>query len=116
MSNISNRPLSTDELDLIESLLSLSISGDNQGIAKVGNTSFNNITFQGGSGGGTFASITGDPYDNIALATTLDTKQVTLVSSTNIKTINGSDILGSGDLTVTGGITHPQVLARTLGA
>jgi hypothetical protein len=31
--------------------------------------------------------------------------QPTLVSSTNIKTINGNSILGSGDLTISGGIT-----------
>lgn len=33
----------------------------------------------------------------------LDSKQATLVSATNIKTINGSSILGSGDLAVSGG-------------
>lgn len=32
----------------------------------------------------------------------LDTKQATLVSGTNIKTINGSSVLGSGDLVVSG--------------
>ena len=32
-------------------------------------------------------------------------KQATLVSGTNIKTINGTSILGSGDITVGGGIT-----------
>jgi hypothetical protein len=31
--------------------------------------------------------------------------QATLVSGTNIKTINGNSILGSGDLTISGGIT-----------
>lgn len=31
--------------------------------------------------------------------------QVALVSATNIKTVNGSSILGSGDLTVSGGAT-----------
>lgn len=36
------------------------------------------------------------------LQTSLDAKQATLVSGTNIKTINGSSVLGSGDLTVTG--------------
>jgi hypothetical protein len=36
-----------------------------------------------------------------ATQTALDTKQATLVSSTNIKTINGSSVLGSGDLIVT---------------
>ena len=38
---------------------------------------------------------------NIAgLQASLNSKQATLVSGTNIKTINGSSILGSGDLTV----------------
>jgi hypothetical protein len=36
------------------------------------------------------------------LITDLAAKQATLVSGTNIKTINGSSVLGSGDLTVTG--------------
>jgi len=36
------------------------------------------------------------------LQTSLDGKQATLVSATNIKTINGSSILGSGDLVVSG--------------
>lgn len=39
-------------------------------------------------------------------------KQDALVSGTNIKTINGADVLGSGDLTVSGGVTHPQAMAR----
>lgn len=37
-----------------------------------------------------------------ATQTALDAKQATLVSTTNIKTINGSSVLGSGDLTVSG--------------
>lgn len=37
------------------------------------------------------------------LQTALDAKQPTLVSGTNIKTVNGSTILGSGDLVVSGG-------------
>lgn len=36
----------------------------------------------------------------------LSAKQVTLVSATNIKTINGSSILGSGDLVVSGGTNY----------
>ena len=35
-----------------------------------------------------------------ATQTALDAKQATLVSTTNIKTINGRSVLGSGDLTV----------------
>lgn len=41
--------------------------------------------------------------DVTSLQTALDGKQPTLVSGTNIKTINGESILGSGDLTVGGG-------------
>ena len=42
---------------------------------------------------------------NDALTAQLNSKQDTLVSGTNIKTINGNSILGSGDLTITGGTT-----------
>jgi hypothetical protein len=37
------------------------------------------------------------------LQTTLDGKQATLVSGTNIKTVNGTTLLGSGDLVISGG-------------
>ena len=40
---------------------------------------------------------------NFATKTELNDKQNTLVSGTNIKTINGNSILGSGDITITGG-------------
>ena len=39
----------------------------------------------------------------IALTTDLNGKQDKLVSGTNIKTINGTSILGSGDITISGG-------------
>ena len=38
-----------------------------------------------------------------ATKTELNSKQNTLVSGTNIKTINGNSLLGSGDITITGG-------------
>jgi hypothetical protein len=41
--------------------------------------------------------------DTTGLQTALDGKQATLVSGTNIKTINGTPILGSGDLVISGG-------------
>jgi hypothetical protein len=51
----------------------------------------------------------------IGLQTALDAKQATLVSATNIKTVNGSSILGSGDLTVSGsGTTAARVLSYSL--
>jgi hypothetical protein len=40
-----------------------------------------------------------------ATQSALDTKQATLVSGTNIRTINGASVLGSGDLVVSGGVT-----------
>ena len=38
-----------------------------------------------------------------ATQTALDSKQATLVSGTNIKTINGTSVLGSGDITISSG-------------
>lgn len=38
-----------------------------------------------------------------AIQTQLDNKQATLVSGSNIKTINGTSILGSGNITISGG-------------
>lgn len=38
------------------------------------------------------------------LQTALDSKQATLVSGTNIKTVNGNSLLGGGDLPITAGI------------
>ena len=49
-----------------------------------------------------------------ATETALNAKQASLVSGTNIKTINGSSVLGSGDLTISGGGgasgIHTQIL------
>lgn len=50
------------------------------------------------------ASVTG-------LQTALDGKQAALVSATNIKTINGSSVLGSGDLVVSSGYHSVTTLA-----
>lgn len=38
------------------------------------------------------------------------TKQDTLVSGTNIKTINGSSVIGSGDITIT---TEPEAITTS---
>ena len=48
-----------------------------------------------------------------AITSAVSTKQDTLVSGTNIKTINGSSILGSGDLVVDTGL-HASVSGTTL--
>ena len=43
--------------------------------------------------------------------TAIGGKQDTLVSGTNIKTVNGNSLLGAGDLSVSGGATLAQVVA-----
>jgi len=65
----------------------------------------------GGGGGASWGDITGTLSDQTDLQSELDDKQDTLVSATNIKTINGASVLGSGDLTVGGGSgIHTQML------
>ena len=48
------------------------------------------------------------------LSTELSTKQDTLVSGTNIKTINGNSILGSGDITIQGGGGSSDIDNKTI--
>jgi len=50
-----------------------------------------------------WGSITGTLSSQTDLQNALNAKQDTLVSATNIKTINGNSVLGSGDLTISGG-------------
>ena len=59
--------------------------------------------------------ISGALSDQTDLQAALDAKQATLVSATNIKTINGSTVLGSGDLVV-GGAAAWGAITGTLSA
>ena len=43
--------------------------------------------------------------DNIEDIASIDNKQATLVSGTNIKTVNSNSLLGSGNIEITGGAT-----------
>ena len=64
-----------------------------------------------GGSGATWGGITGTLSDQTDLQSELNDKQDTLVSATNIKTINGASVLGSGDLSVGGGSgIHTQLL------
>lgn len=78
------------------------------------------LSYSGSGGGGSssWGSITGTLSSQTDLQTALNakastssvssglaTKQDTLVSGTNIRTVNGSNILGSGDLTISGATT-----------
>jgi hypothetical protein len=56
-----------------------------------------------GGSGAEWGDITGTLSTQTDLQSELDDKQDTLVSATNIKTINGTSVLGSGDLAVGGG-------------
>lgn len=55
-------------------------------------------------GSGTWGSITGTLSNQTDLQNALDAKQATLVSGTNIKTINATSLLGSGDISISGSV------------
>jgi len=55
-------------------------------------------------GSGTWGSITGTLSNQTDLQNALDAKQATLVSGTNIKTINSTSLLGSGNITISGSV------------
>ena len=75
---------------------------------------WNGTTWQvigGSSAAATWGSILGTLADQTDLMNALNAKQATLVSGSNIKTVNGSSLLGSGNLTIAGGVT--SVFGRT---
>lgn len=97
------KPVSTAQqtaLDLKANLASPTFTGTVAGITKsmVGLGNVDNTTDAG------------KPVST-AQQTALDAKQATLVSGTNIKTINGSSVLGSGDLTVGASLTSTSAFA-----
>lgn len=59
------------------------------------------------------ATVQTQELTGVAMETDLATKQDTLVSGTNIKTVNGQSLLGSGDLTVGGGSTENRYVGIT---
>jgi hypothetical protein len=66
--------------------------------------------------GNTSGTNTGDNATNSQYSGLATSKQDTLVSGTNIKTINGNSILGSGNLTISGGggITAEEAIGYSL--
>jgi len=74
------------------------------------NATEDGLEFAAASGGAVWGTITGTLSDQTDLNSALGGKQATLVSGTNIKTVNGNTLLGSGDITISsavawGGIT-----------
>jgi len=57
------------------------------------------------AGGGAWGDITGTLSAQTDLQSALNAKQATLVSATNIKTVNGNSLVGSGDVVVSSGGT-----------
>jgi hypothetical protein len=68
------------------------------------------IAASGGGGSATWGGITGTLSSQTDLQTALNAKQDTLVSGTNIKTVNGNSLVGSGNVT-----TNPRTLANVNG-
>ena len=63
-----------------------------------------------------WSGISGNIADQEDLATALKAKQDTLVSGTNIKTINGETVLGEGDIIIeSGGLDEAQLEAFLIG-
>lgn len=76
------------------------------------------LEYLNGLGGPTapaWGSVTGTLSDQLDLQAALDAKQDDLVSGTNIKTVNGNSLLGSGDLVISGGSTLLATVATTSG-
>lgn len=67
----------------------------------------NGVSLLGGGnmiiGAGAWGGISGTIANQTDLQTCFNSKQATLISGTNIKTINGNSLVGSGDLVVSGG-------------
>ena len=59
-----------------------------------------------------WGNIGGTLSDQTDLQTDLNGKQDTLVSGTNIKTVNGSSLLGSGDLRITSSVSNQTLFIR----
>ena len=66
-----------------------------------------NLTVTGS--GASWGSITGTLSSQTDLDTALNGKQATLVSGTNIKTLNGGTLLGSGNISIPS--NYPQILS-----
>ena len=115
-----NNFIITDEIGEREIIIPISESAtytDNDGVSYTESTlrdflkTETGLRAASGGSGAAWGGITGTLSDQTDLQSELDDKQDTLVSATNIKTINGSSVLGSGDLAVGGGSgIHTQLL------
>jgi hypothetical protein len=63
----------------------------------------------GGVGSAVWGSITGTLSNQTDLQSALNGKQATLVSGTNIKTVNGNTLLGSGDVSISSSVAWGSI-------
>ena len=99
-----NYATNTNISELLDTKQDTLVSGVNlktvNGNSLLGN---GNLVISGGTGGdANWGNIGGNISDQIDLQELIDTKQAKLVSGQNIKTINGNDIMGEGDLIISG--------------
>lgn len=99
-----NYATNTDISELLDTKQDTLVSGVNlktiNGNSLLGN---GNLIISGGTGGdANWGNIGGSISDQTDLQELIDTKQTKLVSGQNIKTINGNDIMGEGDLIISG--------------
>lgn len=116
-----NAPLGVNASGAVESCFDVWTEAENTSAAYISLTNLSAtypIAYNNGTGAFTFNGLStttnsglsqgfvyvgsGGLLQTAASSTALASKQDVLVSGTNIKTINGSSVLGSGDLTVTG--------------
>lgn len=99
-------------------------SGEAQKVTVNGGLEFNGVDIRRAALTGVVTAAAGDSTTAIAegalsiamtsgLQTALDAKQATLVSGTNIKTINGNSILGSGNLSISAGSIEGTAVLST---
>lgn len=99
-----NYATNTDISELLDTKQDTLVSGVNlktiNGNSLLGN---GNLIISGGTGGdANWGNIGGNISDQTDLQELIDTKQAKLVSGQNIKTINGNNIMGEGDLIISG--------------
>jgi len=85
------------------STITLTQGGSTMGSFTLNQAGDATIALNGESGGATWGLITGTLSDQTDLDAAFAAKQDTLVSGTNIKTVNGNSLLGSGDIEISGG-------------
>jgi hypothetical protein len=86
--------------DVSASLASGDLPANGEKILVFDGTNFQLVTGSGGGGGGVWGTISGTMSDQTDLQAGFDAKQNILVSGTNIKTVNSTSLLGSGNVSV----------------